>query len=44
MLVIPIFNYFLILNILDFVVLVLNYFPRQKKIYFLFCSYKISNI
>ena len=40
MLAIPTFSYFLTSDALDFVVLVLNYFPSQKELCSSFCSCK----
>ena len=40
MLAISIFSYFLTSDALDFVVLILNYFPSQKRLCSLFCSCK----
>ena len=40
MLAIPTFSYFLTSDALDFVVLVLNYFPSQKELCSSFCSWK----
>ena len=40
MLVIPIFSYLLTSDALDFVVLILNYFPSQKRLCSVFCSCK----
>ena len=40
MLAIPIFSYFLTSDALDFVVLILNYFPSRKRLGSLFCSCK----
>ena len=40
MLAIPICSYFLISDALDFVVLILNYFPSQKRLCSVFCSCK----
>ena len=40
MLAIPIFSYFLTSDALDFVVLILNYFPSQKRLCSVFCSCK----
>ena len=42
MLAIPIFSYFLTSDALDFVVLILNYFPSQKELCSSFCSCKNS--
>ena len=44
MLAIPIFSYFLTSDALDFVVLILNYFPSQKELCSSFCSCKKSNM
>ena len=39
MLAIPIFSYFLTSDALDFVVLILNYFPSQKRLCSVFCNF-----